>query len=173
MPDAIDYMIARARAHPTRYGGRYLDARPATGVVIVTCMDARLDVFAIFGLHEGDAHVIRNAGGLVTEDVLRSLTVSQHALGTTEVIVVQHTGCGLLSITEEDFAEKVLATSGTRPPWPVGAFTDLDANVRDSVDAIRNNPLLTSTTAARGFVFDVDSGEVREVRASSERRLAS
>ncbi|MGF7234263.1 MAG: beta-class carbonic anhydrase, partial [Frankia sp.] len=160
MPDAMDYMIARARAHPTRYGGRYLDARPATGVAIVTCMDARIDVFAIFGLHEGDAHVIRNAGGLVTEDVLRSLTVSQHALGTTEVIIVQHTGCGLLSVTEEAFAANVMATSGIRPPWPIGAFTDLDANVRDSVHTIQDSPLLRSTTAVRGFVFDVDSGEV-------------
>jgi carbonic anhydrase len=135
-------------------------------------MDARIDVFAMFGLHEGDAHVVRNAGGLVTDDVLRSLTVSQHALGTTEVALVQHTGCGLLSITEEGFAEQVRARTGARPPWRVGAFTDLEASVQNSVRLIRESPMLVSTTSVRGFVFDVESGELREV-AVPARRLVS
>jgi carbonic anhydrase len=132
-----------------------LQARPARPVVLVTCMDARIDPALALGLVPGDAHVLRNAGGLVTDDVVRSLAVSQRALGTREVMVVQHTGCGMQGLD--------VTALGLPPHTPVGAFTDLERSVRDSVARLRSSPLLLHRDRIRGFVYEVETGKLREV----------
>lgn len=122
-------------------------------------MDSRLDLFALLGLRVGEAHVIRNAGGLATDDAIRSLALSQHLLGTRSIRVVQHTRCGLMSTDDEAFAAKI----GRPVPWPLGAFADLDENVRRTVATIRTSPYLVATGDVTGFAYDVDTGELREV----------
>lgn len=141
-----------------------LSARPARRLAVVACMDARLDPYAVLGLKRGDAHVIRNAGGVVTEDVIRSLAVSQHLLETEEVILIQHTDCGLLSVTDEEFARRLEREVGRRPSWSARAFTDLEASVRDSIRRIEENPFLRQRNA-RGFVYEVETGRLREVNS--------
>jgi carbonic anhydrase len=163
MASATDLLLTHASTYPSRYAGRALGAAPTLGVAIVTCMDSRIDLFALFGLAMGEAHVVRNAGGVVTEDTVRSLAISQQELGTSEVILVHHTRCGLLGVTEEGFADRMEAAAGVRPDWPVRAFTDLDADVAESVELVRKSPFLTGSTSVRGFVFDVDTGALREV----------
>jgi carbonic anhydrase len=134
------------------------------GIALLACMDTRLNPYAILGLREGDAHVIRNAGGVVTDDAVRSLAISQHLLGTKEVMVLQHTDCGLLSITDQEFAERIEREAGRRPPWTAHAFTDLDASVRESIRTLEASPFLRQRRV-RGFVYDVESGLVREVNS--------
>ena len=141
-----------------------LPARPARHVVVVACMDSRLDVPAVLGLGPGDAHVIRNAGGVVTDDMIRSLSISQRLLGTTEVILVHHTDCGMAKTTEDAFKGAVEAETGIRPPWAVEAFTDPGADVRQSVGRIKASPFIPHKDAVRGFVFDVETGRLDEVR---------
>jgi carbonic anhydrase len=140
-----------------------LPAAPARQVAIVTCMDARLDPAQALGLAEGDAHVIRNAGGVVTDDVIRSVSVSQHHLGTTQVMVVHHTRCGMQTFTDEEFADQLESETGQRPEWSARTFTDLEADVRDSVRRLRESPFLTHTDQVRGFVYEVETGRVRPV----------
>jgi carbonic anhydrase len=145
-----------------------LQAPPARGVTVITCMDARIDPARAFGLGPGDAHVLRNAGGLVTDDVLRSLAISQHALGTSEVMVVQHSRCGMLGLDENALALQIEAAAGT-PPGPdvhFGGFSDLDTSVRASVARLRASSLLLHRDRIRGFVYEVETGRVREVDAS-------
>ncbi|MBB1253432.1 beta-class carbonic anhydrase [Streptomyces alkaliterrae] len=139
-----------------------MDARPVLKVAVVACMDARLDLHAALGLNLGDCHTIRNAGGVVTDDVIRSLTISQRALETRSVVLIQHTGCGLLKLTEE-FRYDLETEVGQRPSWAVEAFRDLDQNVRQSMERIRTSPFLPHTDDVRGFVFDVHTGALREV----------
>ncbi|MBB1245552.1 carbonic anhydrase [Streptomyces durbertensis] len=139
-----------------------MDARPVLKVAVVACMDARLDLHAALGLNLGDCHTIRNAGGVVTDDVIRSLTISQRALETRSVVLIQHTGCGLLKLTE-DFRHELELEVGQRPSWAVESFRDLDQNVRQSIQRIRTSPFLPHTDDVRGFVFDVHSGALREV----------
>jgi carbonic anhydrase len=139
--------------------------RPSTGVAVVACMDARLDVFALFGFSRGDAHVIRNAGGVVTDDVIRSLTISQRFLGTKEIILVHHTQCGLQDFDDEAFAAELEAETGSRPEWRARGFTDAAADMRRSIEAIRSNPYIPSRDQVRGFVFDVVDGRLHEVTA--------
>jgi carbonic anhydrase len=136
---------------------------PALKVAIVACMDARLDPARVLGLEPGDAHVIRNAGGVVTDDVIRSLSISQHELGTEEVILLHHTKCGMQTFTDEEFAQAREQDSGQRPEWPARTFTDLEEDVRDSIRRLRESPFLPRTERVRGFVYDVDSGGVSEV----------
>ena len=126
-------------------------------------MDARLDVYQVLGLQPGDAHIVRNAGGVVTDDVIRSLAISQRQLGTTEVILVHHTDCGMQTITDDGFKQAVEDEVGLRPPWPVAAFTDLAQSLRDSIARIKSDPFLPRRDAVRGFIFDVASGELSEV----------
>jgi carbonic anhydrase len=135
---------------------------PARGVAVVACMDARLDVHKILGLEEGDAHVIRNAGGVITEDVIRSLTLSQHALGTREIVLVHHTECGLQTTDDVSFADAVEQATGRRPPWAARTFTDVDDDVRESIRLIQESPYLLSREV-RGTVYDVETGRLREV----------
>lgn len=139
-----------------------MDARPVLQVAVVACMDARLDLHAALGLELGDCHTIRNAGGVVTDDVIRSLTISQRALGTRSVILVHHTGCGLESLTE-DFRVELEEEVGQRPAWAVEAFRDVEQDVRQSMQRVRTSPFLPHTNDVRGFVFDVTKGVLREI----------
>jgi carbonic anhydrase len=139
-----------------------MDARPVLHVAVVACMDARLDLHAALGLELGDCHTIRNAGGVVTDDVIRSLTISQRALGTRSVVLIHHTGCGLESLTE-DFRHELEMEVGQRPAWAVEAFRDVEQDVRQSMQRVRTSPFLLHTGDVRGFVFDVTSGLLREI----------
>nr|WP_202416764.1 carbonic anhydrase [Pseudonocardia sp. SID8383] len=136
---------------------------PARKIAVVACMDARLDVYRILGLAEGDAHVIRNAGGVVTDDEIRSLTISQRLLGTEEIILIHHTDCGMLTFTDDAFKASIRDETGIKPEWAAEAFDDLDADVRQSVARIRANPFVPHTDAVGGFVFDVATGRLTEV----------
>ncbi|MEJ7843960.1 MAG: carbonic anhydrase [Rubrobacter sp.] len=136
---------------------------PAKGVAVVACMDARLDVHKILGLQEGDAHVIRNAGGVITDDEIRSLTISQRLLGTQEIVLIHHTDCGMLTFTDDEVAGQIEADTGVRPPFALESFSDLDGNVRDSIERIKTNPFIPRKDAVRGFVYEVETGRLREV----------
>lgn len=139
-----------------------MDASPVLHVAIVACMDARLDLHAALGLELGDCHTIRNAGGVVTDDVIRSLTISQRKLGTRSIVLIHHTGCGLESLTE-DFRTELEQEVGQRPAWAVESFRDVDQDVRQSMQRVRTSPFLVSTDDVRGFVFDVKTGLLREI----------
>lgn len=136
---------------------------PGKKVAVVACMDARLDPARALGLEEGDAHVIRNAGGVITDDEIRSLAISQHLLGTEEIILIHHTDCGMLTFTDEEFAQKLEEAAGQRPDWQARSFRDLDQNVRDSIRRIKDSPFIPRTESVRGFVYEVESGRLREV----------
>ena len=136
---------------------------PARKLAVVACMDARLNVFEMLGLELGDAHVIRNAGGVVTDDTIRSLTISQRQLGTERIVLVHHTDCGMLSFTEDEFRRDLMADTGMKPPWAVEAFTDLEADLRQSMARVRQSPFLRHRDDVRGFIYDVDSGALIEV----------
>ena len=136
---------------------------PSRGVAVVACMDARLNVYAILGLGEGEAHVIRNAGGVVTDDEIRSLTISQRLLGTREIILIHHTECGMLTFTDDGFKASIQEETGIKPPWAAEAFSDLEGDVRQSIARIKTSPFIPHTDAVRGFVFDVATGQLNEV----------
>jgi carbonic anhydrase len=140
-----------------------LPIQPSKHVTVIACMDSRLDVFALLGMAPGEAHVIRNAGGVVTDDMIRSLSISQRLLGTSEVILIHHTDCGLQKTTEDEFKGAVEAETGIRPPWAVEAFTDAADDVRQSIGRIKVSPFIPHKDAVRGFVFDVDTGWLNEV----------
>lgn len=151
-----------------RYAGSFqkggLPLPPAKGVAVVACMDARLDLHELLGLDEGDAHVIRNAGGAVTEDAIRSLVISQRLLGTREIILIHHTDCGMLTFTDESLKRDILAQTGMRPPFALEPFSDLDEDVRQSIARIRSSPFVPHRDDVRGFVYDVRTGRLREVK---------
>jgi carbonic anhydrase len=136
---------------------------PSLHVAVVACMDARLDPVQLLGLRPGEAHVIRNAGGIVTDDVIRSLAVSQRKLGTTEVMLLHHTKCGMTTFTDEDFWSELQEATGLRPTWAVGTFRDPETYIRHSVERVRRSPFLAGTIAVRGFVVDIDTGDLVEV----------
>jgi carbonic anhydrase len=163
MPDAISRLLEENDRYAAGFGAGDLPAAPALKVAIVTCMDARLDPARALGLEPGDAHVIRNAGGVVTDDVLRSLSISQHELGTEAVALIHHTRCGMQTFTDEEFAQAREREVGQRPEWPARAFADLEEDVRDSVRRVRECPFLPRREQVRGFVYDVETGRVREV----------
>ncbi len=140
-----------------------LPAKPSLRVAIVTCMDCRIDLSETLGLKTGEAHVIRNAGGAVTDDVIRSLAVSQRKLGTREVMLMHHTRCGMATFTEPEFKDELEAETGVRPAWSVETFTDLERSVRQSIQRIRKSPFLGLTESVRGFVKDIDTGALTEV----------
>ena len=140
-----------------------LPAPPARKAAVVACMDARMDTARLLGLEEGDAHVIRNAGGVVTDDVLRSLLISQRLLGTREIVLVQHTGCGMLTFRDDDVKDAVEADTGLRPPFALEAFADLEQNVRQSIRRIEACPFIPIKNRIRGFIYEVDTGRLREV----------
>ena len=136
---------------------------PSKHVAVVACMDARMDVYRMLGLQEGEAHVIRNAGGVVTDDEIRSLAISQRLLGTREIILIHHTDCGMLTFTDDDFKAGLQKDTGIKPEWAAEAFGDVDEDVRQSLRRIQASPFVTLHTAARGFVFDVATGKLNEV----------
>lgn len=137
---------------------------PSKHVAVLACMDARLDVYRILGIQEGESHVIRNAGGVVTDDEIRSLAISQRLLGTTEIILIHHTDCGMLTFTDDDFKKSIQDEVGIKPAWSAEAFSDLDEDVRQSLRRIQASPFVTATTSLRGFVFDVATGKLAEVK---------
>jgi carbonic anhydrase len=153
-------------AHNAGYASSFqgpLPMPPSKHVAVVACMDARLDVYRILGLSEGEAHVIRNAGGVVTDDVIRSLAISQRLLGTREIILIHHTDCGMLTFTDDDFKRAIQEETGVKPPWSAEAFPDLAEDVRQSLRRIENSPFVTKHESVRGFVFDVASGKLEEI----------
>ena len=133
-------------------------------LAIVTCMDARLDVFSALGLRAGDAHVLRNAGGVVTDDVIRSLILSQRLLGTEEILLIHHTNCGMVTFRDDELKAQIYAETGVRPPFALEAFPDLDDDVRQSIARIQASPFLPKKDAVRGFVYEVETGKLREVQ---------
>ena len=157
----IDRMFAANEAWLGQFPGD-LPVAPARKVAVVACMDSRMPLFGLLGLSIGDAHVIRNAGGVVTEDTLRSVAISQHLLGTRSVVLVHHTDCGLQKSTDAEFADLVERTTGHRPPWRPRTFTDVDEDVRESMRLLRESPYLLSAEV-RGTVYDVGTGRLREV----------
>jgi carbonic anhydrase len=136
---------------------------PSLHTAVVTCMDSRIDVFALFGLAMGEVHVLRNAGGVVTDDTIRSLAISQNLQGTEEIILVHHTDCGMLAFTDEEFAAKLEEETGERPDWAAQTFTDLDQEVRDSIARLKESTFVPKKDSIRGFVYDVKTGDLREV----------
>ena len=160
---AIDEFLANNEAYADEFSNGALPMPPAKQIAVVVCMDARLETGALLGLVEGDAHVIRNAGGVVTDDVVRSLTISQRLLGTREVMLIHHTDCGMLTFTDADLKQQILDETGIKPPFAMEAFTDLDADVRQSVARVKASPYIPYKKQIRGFVYDVESGKLREV----------
>jgi carbonic anhydrase len=156
-----EYLANNARYAETFSGP--LPMPPASHVAVVACMDARLNVYAVLGLREGEAHVIRNAGGVVTEDEIRSLAISQRLLGTTEIILIHHTDCGMLTFTDDQFKRSIQDETGIKPDWAAEAFPDLDEDVRQSIARIKASPFVPHKDAIRGFVFDVATGKLNEV----------
>ncbi len=162
---AIEDLLVNNAAFADGSPRESLEVSPKRRLAIVTCMDSRLDVFAALGLGHGEAHILRNAGGVITDDVIRSLSVSQRRLGTREVMLIHHTDCGLMKITDDGFRAELQAEAGVAPPFAIESFSDLDADVRQSILRVRRSPFLLHRDAVRGFVYDVDSHELREVEA--------
>ena len=160
---STDDLLRNAERHATGFTGGQLASAPARRVAVVACMDARLDPYGLLGLSAGDAHVIRNGGGVVTDDVIRSLSISQRRLGTEEIVLIHHTDCGLLTFTDDEFKQQVEDDTGVRPEWDVGTFSDLDESVRESIARIEESPFVPNTGSVRGFVYDVADGSLREV----------
>jgi carbonic anhydrase len=157
-----DEYLANNERYAAGFSGP-LPLPPAMGVAVVACMDARLNVYGILGLAEGEAHVIRNAGGVVTDDEIRSLAISQRLLGTHEIILIHHTDCGMLTFTDDEFKAAIQDETGIKPPWAAEAFSDLDTDVLQSIARIKASPFIPHTEEVRGFVFDVATGRLREV----------
>ncbi|MFJ9561695.1 beta-class carbonic anhydrase [Streptomyces fuscichromogenes] len=157
-----DRLVDANRTYAGAFTDPGMDARPVLHVAVVACMDARLDLHKALGLQLGDCHTIRNAGGVVTDDVIRSLTISQRKLGTRSIVLIHHTGCGLEALTE-DFRTELEMEVGQRPAWAVESFRDVDQDVRQSMQRVRTSPFLVHTDDVRGFVFDVRTGLLREV----------
>jgi carbonic anhydrase len=157
-----DDLLTHNLAYAATFTGP-LPLPPSKHVAIVACMDARLDVYRAVGLAQGEAHVIRNAGGVVTDDVLRSLAISQRLLGTREIVLVHHTDCGMLTFTDQEFRDGLQAELGIRPAWSTEAFTDVDADVRSGLRRVLDSPWVSVKDSVRGFVFDVATGRLREV----------
>lgn len=160
-----DELLNNAQAYAANFDKGDLPLPPGRKIAIVACMDARLNPYGLLGLREGDAHVIRNAGGVITEDEIRSLAISQRLLGTEEIILIHHTDCGMLTFTDDAFKRSIQDETGIKPPWSAEAFTDLDEDIRQSVARIKANPFVPRTGSVRGFVYDVTDGTLREVLA--------
>ncbi|MEE2035714.1 carbonic anhydrase [Nocardiopsis sp. CT-R113] len=164
---ATDQLLARTRTRARGLPPGDHASPPALRLAVVACMDARLDIYSILGLSEGDAHVIRNGGGAVTSDARRSLAISQRLLGTREIVLVHHTDCGMTGFTDDGFKKQIEDEVGIRPDWDAEAFTDLDSDVLQSIRRIEVDPFIPHTDQVRGFVYDVVTGELREVVRSA------
>jgi carbonic anhydrase len=166
---ATDEFVQHSRSYAAQFPGA-LPAPPSRQVAVVTCMDARIDVYRLLGLREGEAHVIRNAGGVITADVLRSLAISQRRLGTREIVLIHHTQCGLIEFPDDEFKADIQAETGIEPPWESQTITDLDTDLRRAVADVRADPVLSHGDEVRGFVYDVATGELREVESLEAAR---
>jgi carbonic anhydrase len=159
-----DELLANNESYVAGFGDKAdLPLPPAAKTAIVACMDARLHVYGALGLKEGDAHVIRNAGGVVTDDAIRSLAISQRLLGTEEIILIHHTDCGMLTFHDDDFKDSIEQDTGIRPPWAAEAFGDLDGDIKQSIARIKASPFIPKKDSVRGFVYEVETGKLREV----------
>jgi carbonic anhydrase len=158
-----DELLANNEAYAASFDKGELPLPPAKKVAIVACMDARLNVYGALGLQEGDGHVIRNAGGVVTDDEIRSLAISQRLLGTEEIILIHHTGCGMLTFSDDAFKKAIEEETGIKPGWAAEAFSDLDTDVRQSIARIKASPFIPRKESVRGFVYEVETGRLREV----------
>jgi len=158
-----DELLQNNAAYAESFQKGDLPLPPARGVAIVACMDARLDVHKILGLEEGDAHVIRNAGGVITDDEIRSLTISQRLLGTREVILIHHTDCGMLTFSDDELKQQIHEEVGVKPHFSMESFSDLEEDVRQSVARIQASPFISHKQSVRGFIYEVESGRLREV----------
>ena len=161
---STDELLANNEAYAASFDKADLPLPPARKTAVIACMDARLNVYGALGLSEGDAHVIRNAGGVVTDDAIRSLAISQRLLGTEEIILIHHTDCGMLTFTDDDFKRQVEQETGIKPEWAVEAFSDLEADVRQSIARVKASPFIPRKDGVRGFVYEVETGRLREVR---------
>jgi len=159
----IDELVANATSYSDSFDGGDHPLPPAKRVAIVACMDARLNPSGLLGLQEGDAHVIRNAGGVITDDEIRSLAISQRLLGTEEVMLIHHTDCGMLTFADDEFRRQVQDDTGIKPEWAAETFTDLDEDVRQSIARIKASPFVPKKDNVRGFVYEVETGNLREV----------
>jgi carbonic anhydrase len=160
-----DELVGNARDYAARFDKGDLPLPPARKVAVLACMDARLNPYGLLGLSEGDAHVIRNAGGVVTDDEIRSLSISQRLLGTEEIILIHHTDCGMLTFTDDAFKRSIQDETGIKPEWAAEAFSDIDEDVRQSLARIQASPFIPRKDSVRGFVYDVHDGSLREVTA--------
>jgi carbonic anhydrase len=160
---STDDLLHNNEAYAASFDKGDLPLPPARKVAVLACMDARVNPYGILGLQEGDAHVIRNAGGVVTDDEIRSLAISQRLLGTEEIILIHHTDCGMLTFTDDDFKRSIQDDVGIKPEWAAEAFPDLDEDVRQSVGRIKASPFIPRKDSIRGFVYEVETGRLREV----------
>ncbi len=158
-----DELIENAKSYAASFDKGDLPMPPARKIAVVACMDARLNPYGLLGLSEGDAHVIRNAGGVITDDEIRSLAISQRLLGTEEIVLIHHTDCGMLTFTDDEFKRSIQDETGIKPEWAAEAFPDLDEDVRQSIARVKASPFIPNKDSVRGFVYDVESGDLREV----------
>ena len=158
-----DDLLANNERYAESFHGP-LPLLPSAHLAVVACMDSRMKIFALLGLQDGQAHIIRNAGGVVTDDVIRSLTISQRLLGTRSIILIHHTDCGMLTFTDDQFKASIQEETGIKPEWAAEAFPDLDTDVRQSIARIKVSPFIPHTDDVRGFVFDIATGRLREVK---------
>src|SRR6266508_2803465 len=159
----IDELVQSAEAYSERFDKGELPLPPAKHMAVLACMDARLNPYGLLGLSEGEAHVIRNAGGVVTDDEIRSLAISQRLLGTEEIMLIHHSDCGMLTFSDDEFRRQVQQDTGIRPEWAAEAFDDLDEDVRQSIARIKASPFIPNKDKVRGFVYEVETGRLREV----------
>jgi len=160
---ATDDLLRNAEAYAESFDKGDLPIPPGRKVAIVACMDARLNPYSLLGLEEGDAHLIRNAGGVITDDEIRSLAISQRLLGTEEIVLIHHTDCGMLTFTDEEFRSSIEDDTGVKPEWSSEAFSDLDENLRQSLARVNDSPFIPNKDSVRGFVYEVETGRLREV----------
>jgi carbonic anhydrase len=161
---STDELLKNNEAYVASFDKGSLPLPPAKRIAVVACMDARLNPYGALGLKEGDAHIIRNAGGVVTDDEIRSLAISQRLLGTEEIILIHHTDCGMLTFTDDAFKRSIQEETGIKPEWAVESFTDLDEDVRQSIARIKASPFIPRKDSVRGFVYEVETGRLREVQ---------
>jgi carbonic anhydrase len=164
----IDQLVSNNQAYADGYQPQHLDVRPSRRLAIVTCMDSRLDVFAALGLGDGEAHILRNAGGVITDDVIRSLAISQRKLGTREVMLIHHTDCGMQKLTDDSFRAELQAATGVAPAFAIESFVDAEADVRQSILRVRRSDFIPNRDVVRGFVYDVDTHRLHEVSVEAE-----
>ena len=158
-----DELLKSAEAYAASFTKGDLPLPPGRKIAIVACMDARLNPYGLLGLSEGDAHVIRNAGGVITADEIRSLSISQRLLGTEEIVLIHHTDCGMLTFTDDEFKQSIQEETGIKPEWAAEAFSDIDADVRQSLARVKASPFIPKKHSVRGFIYDVTDGRLREV----------